>query len=220
MTPSASAFPPAPANASTCPKCNAAARPSPSLQTCPQCNRSFVLRFGALMDASVVVPPVDPKAKELKLKAPGVALVSQAILKPDAIGFGALDPIVGAFPIDEKGVRYQHLYSVAIWREFSVAQALVFFFVSLPLGVVMLAAMVAALRSTGDGTFGALCALPFLLLSVFHGVRVFHAKSTRMRVIGFKDRTLDMTFSGGLAKRRKFVDEFFRRAGLQPVELP
>ncbi|PZR12298.1 MAG: hypothetical protein DI536_15455 [Archangium gephyra] len=186
------------------------------MQTCAQCSRSFVLRFGALMDSSVVPPPPDPKAKELTLKAPGVALVSQAVLKPDAIGFGALDPIVGRFPIDEKGVRYAHLYSVALWREFSVSQSLVFFFVSLPLGLAMLAAMIAS-----KGELGAiLCSLPFLLLSVFHGYRVFHSKATRMRVIGFKDRNLDMTFIGGLGKRRKFVDEFFRRAGLQPVELP
>lgn len=212
----ASAFPPAPPNASTCPKCNAAAHPSTTLQTCPQCSRSFVLRYGALMDSSVVLPPVDPQAKELSLKAPGLVLVSQAVLKPDAIGFGALDPIVGRFPIDEKGVRYAHLYSVAVWREFSIPQSILFFVVSLPLGLAMLAAMIAS-----KGEVGAiLCSLPFLLLSIFHGYRVFGAKSTRLRVIGFKDRNLDITFIGGLGKRRKFVDELFRRSGLQPVELP
>lgn len=220
MTLSASAFPPAPANASTCPKCNAPAHAAPTVQTCPQCNRAFVLRHGALMDNSVVAPPVDPKAKDLSLKAPGVALVKQATLKPEAIGFGALDPIIGAVSISDESVRYPHLYSVTLWREYSVSQMAVFFVVSMPLGLMMLAAMVAALRSTGDGAFGALCCLPFLALSVFHGYRVFHAKATRMRVVGFKDRTLDITFIGGLGKRRKFVDEFFRRAGLAPVELP
>ncbi|MGV3622724.1 MAG: hypothetical protein ACO1OB_18035 [Archangium sp.] len=216
MTPLASAFPPAPPTASTCPKCKAPAQPSNAQQTCAQCNRVFVLRYGALMDTSVVPPPVDRKAKELSLKAPGVALVSQAVLKPDAIGFGALDPIIGAFPIDEKGVRYAHLYSVTLWREFSISQSILFFLFSLPLGVAMLAVMVGSKGNPVAVVF----ALPFLLLAVFHGYRVFHAKATRMRVIGFKDRTLDMTFIGGMGKRKKFVDEFFRRSGLQPVELP
>lgn len=216
MTPPLSAFPPAPPNASTCPKCNTPAQPSPSLQTCRQCGRQFVLRFGALMDASITLPPPDPSAKELKLKAPGLVVVSQAVLKPDAIGFGALDPILGRFPMDEKGVRFAHLYSIALWRELNVAQVVMFFIVSLPVGLFSIVGIIASKGAPG----GFICGVPFVLLAAFHAYRVFSAKATRLRVVGFKDRTLDVTFTGGLGKRRKFVDELFHRCGLAPVEMP
>lgn len=181
-----------------------------------KCGRRFVLRYGALMDASITPPPIDAQAKELKLKAPGLVVVGQAVLKPDAIGFGSLDPILGRFPMDEKGVRFAHLYSVAVWRELNVAQAVMFFIVSLPVGLLSLFGIVAAKGEPG----GFICGVPFVLLAAFHGYRVFSAKATRLRIVGFKDRTLDVTFIGGLGKRRKFVDELFRRCGLAPVELP
>ena len=40
------------------------------------------------------------------------------------------------------------------------------------------------------------------------------------RVIGFKDRALDLSLTGRLKTQREFVETFFRRAGLAPVELP
>ena len=216
MTAPLSAFPPPPANASTCPKCNAPATPSPSTQTCPQCGRLFLLRACALMDASITAPPPDPKAKELKLKAPGLVLVSQAVLKPDAIGFGTLDPIIGAVAIDEKGARFAHLYSVAVWRELNVMQVVLFTLVSLPIGLAGLGVIVGSKFNPVGLVFGGL----LLAMSAYHGVSVFKWKATRLRVLAFKDRALDITFIGRQGKRQKFIDELFRRSGLPTVELP
>ncbi|MBL8909790.1 MAG: hypothetical protein JNM17_03705 [Archangium sp.] len=216
MTPmiSQSAFPPAPANASTCPKCNAALVPSPHKQTCA-CGLELVFRHGALSDGSVRVSP-QPGAKELKLRAPGLVVVSQAVLRHDAIGYGALDPVIGRFPIDEKGVRFEHLYTVAVWRQLNIASLVTFILISVPLGLGSLLGMV---FSKGEPA-SFICGLPFLLLAAFHGYRVLGARATRMRVIGFKDRTLNIEFTGSLGKRREFVGEFFSRSGLGSVELP
>lgn len=216
MTPSISpsAFPPAPPHASTCPKCNAALSPSPQKQRCT-CGLELVFRHGALSDSSVKVSP-QPGAKELKLKAPGLIVVSQAVLRPDAIGFGALDPVLGRFPIDEKGVRFEHLYSVALWRQLNIADMVTFLLISLPVGLGSLAGMI---FSKGEPV-SFICGLPFLLLSIFHGNRVFGARATRMRIVGFKDRTLNVEFIGRAGKRAEFVSEFFARSGLGSVELP
>jgi len=213
--PDASAFPPAPPVASTCPRCGIAATPAREVQTCSGCKTRFVLRYGALSDASVRVPDADPNAKELKLKAPGLIVVSQAVLKGDAVGFGALDPILGRFPIDEKGVRFAHLYSVAVWRAVNVAQAVTFFLLSLPIGLGGLA-LLFSVKQPGGLILGG----PLLLIAGFHGWRVFGARAMRMRVVGFKDRVLDMTFVGSAGKRRRFVAAFFERAGLEPSEIP
>lgn len=210
----ASAFPPPPPIAGTCPKCGVPSSPKLQTQTCEKCGTPYVLRAGALMDRAVKVPPVDPSAKDLKLKAPGLMVMSQAMLKPNAIGFGALDPILGRFPMDEQGVRFDFLYSIALWRTVNVAQALTFFVISLPVGLGAIAAL--ATLSVPGTIFG----LPFLALAAFHGWRVFGARATRVRVVGFKDRVLDMTFAGSVGKRQRFVDELFRRCGLEPVQLP
>lgn len=216
MTPmiSQSAFPPAPPHAGQCPKCNAALVPSPGKQTCA-CGLELVFRHGSLSDGSVKVS-AQPGAKELKLRAPGLIVVSQAVLRHDAIGYGALDPVLGRFPIDEKGVRFEHLYSVVVWRQLNIAQLVTFILISLPLGLGSLAGMI---FSKGEPA-AFICGLPFVLLSAFHGYRVFGSRATRMRIVGFKDRTLNVEFTGSLSKRTEFVSEFFARSGLGSVELP
>ncbi len=209
-------WPPPPPDATQCPKCAAPATPAAQLQTCPKCGLAFALRAGKLTDAAVVVPPPDPQAKELKLRAPGLFVVSLALLKADAIGFGALDPVFGRFPMDEKGVRFEHLYSLVAWKALAVSEALLFFIVSLPVGLGGLAAVIGSGFHPAALIFG----LPFVLLAAFHGWRTLGVKATRVRVYGPKGRLLDMQFAGSKKKRQAFHDELCRRCGLAPLPLP
>jgi hypothetical protein len=163
------------------------------------------------MDSTVKVPTPPPGAKDVTLKAPGLVVMSQGWLKPDRLVFGALDPIVGSFPleIEERAVQYRFLYSVAVWRSVNIAAAVGFFVVTVPLCGFGGIGLVATLHPVAIG-FGLL----LLALAAFHGYTVFGRRAMRMRVVGMQNRVLDMTFTGGLSKRQKFQDELFRRCGL------
>lgn len=211
-----SAFPPAPPVASTCPKCGAPARLGASAQRCEQCGLSFVLRGGALMDPAVT-PVREEGGKELKSKSPGLMMAEQTVLNADAIGAGTLDPIVGRFTVDTKSVRFEHLYSVAAWRALNVAQVVTFVIVSAPMGLISLFFTGLLLVKGNPG--GLLCSLPMFAIAAFHTYSVFVARTTRLRVVGFKDRTLDLSLTGSTGKQRAFLQTFFRRAGLGDVEL-
>ena len=174
-----------------------------------------MLRYGALMDSSVS-PVREEGAKELKTKAAGLMMAEQTIVTVDSIGSGTLDPIVGRFTVDTKSVRFDHLYSVAMWRAMNVAQLVTFIIITLPMGLISLFVTGVTLSKGEPG--GVICTLPFILISAYHAYMTLVARTTRMRVIGFKDRTLDISVGGGLAKQREFVSAFFRRSGLQPVE--
>ncbi|MFT3709155.1 MAG: hypothetical protein QM817_16045 [Archangium sp.] len=216
MTPPAnSPYPPPPPQAFTCPKCKRGVTPANAMQACAGCGLQFVLRAGALSDGAVTPRPATD-TKELKLKAPGLVVVSQAVLKADAIGFGALDPILGRFPMDEKGLRFEHIYSVALWRQINIADLVTFILFSVPVGI---GCLIAAIASQGHPA-ALICCLPFVLIAGYHGYRVFKAQATRIRIIGFKDRTLDVEFIGRMKKRAEFIDAFFERSGLGSVEHP
>jgi len=183
---------------------------------CTKCGLSFVLRYGALMD-SAVAPVREEGGKELKSKAAGLMMAEQSMVTVDSIGSGTLDPIVGRFTVDTKSVRFDHLYSVAMWRALNVAQLVTFIIISLPMGLISLFVTGVTLSKNEPG--GVICTLPFILISAYHAYTVFRARTTRLRVVGFKDRTLDISVGGRLGKQIEFVQTFFRRAGLAPVEL-
>lgn len=212
-----SAFPPAPPAASTCPKCGAPAAFGATARRCETCGLAFVLRGGALMDTSVS-PVREEGGKELRSKSSGLVMAEQSVLTLDAIGAGTLDPIVGRFTVDTKSVRFEHLYSVAVWRTISAMQWVSFLLVSLPMALISLFFSGLALVKGEPGAL--ICSLPMLAVAGFHINSVFGSRTTRLRVIGFKDRTLDLSLTGRLKTQREFVETFFRRAGLAPVEFP
>ncbi len=201
---------------SPCPKCRASAQARPTAQVCGQCGTRFTLVAGKASDPTIRVPTAPPGARVLKLKAPGLVMVSVALLDPEWIGFGMLDPVVGAFPMDTRRVRFADIQTVCIWRALSLAQLLTFIFVSFPLG----AACVAMVIASHFALPAVVVALPFLALVGFHGWRTFGVRATRTLVYERGQPALDMTFVGGLGKRRKFYGELCRRAGLPPIALP
>lgn len=211
------AFPPAPPTATTCPKCEAPAQYGSATQTCAKCGLVFVLRAGALVDHTIT-PVRDEGGKELKSKSAGLIMAEQTLLTLDSIGAGTLDPIVGRFAVDSKSVRFEHLYSVAAWRALNVAQLVALVIITAPMGLLGLVVTGATLLKGEPG--GLLCTLPFVLIAAYHAYSVLIARTTRLRVIGFKDRTLELTVTGRRSKQREFVDTLFRRAGLAPVEVP
>lgn len=215
VPPSFDAWPPPPPVATACPRCGVVSSCQSQVQSCPSCQTRFLLVAGPLMDKGCEVPEPGPATKELRLKAPGLFVVMVALLRPEAIGYGALDPVLGRFPMDEKGLRFGHIYSLAAWRAVNVPQAVMFFVLSLPLALLSLLPLFA----TGAAP-ALLLALPFCALAAFHAWRVFKVKSTRTRIVGVKGRVLDMTFAGTLGARQRFHDELLRRCGLSPTQLP
>jgi hypothetical protein len=199
-----------------CPKCRTPAQPATAPQICTKCSLTFVLRYGALMDEAVT-PVLEEGGKEFKSKAAGLMMAEQSMVTVDSIGSGTLDPIVGRFTVDTKSVGFDHLYSVAMWRALNVAQLVTFFLVSGPMGLISL--FVTGLMLSKGEPGAVICTLPLVLMSAYHAYSVFRVRTTRLRVVGFKDRTLDISVGGRLGKQREFIDAFFRRAGLAPVEI-
>src|SRR4051794_36444568 len=112
-------YPPSPgaAGAFTCPWCNAGASPSPGPQACQGCGRRFTLSPGPAQDASVVALVPHPSAYPIDLKWSIVVTYKFARLDHGGLTSGTLDPVVGLAPIDQVGIAFPDVVSIAVWRK-------------------------------------------------------------------------------------------------------
>lgn len=110
---SAGAIPP---DALTCPRCRAPAEPSTTVQSCSKCRRTFMLHAGARVNGSVVPPPVDPTLRRIKTRSAGMVLLKSNIVAPEGVLHGTLDPVTGMIPLDQSGVLFSDIYTIAVWR--------------------------------------------------------------------------------------------------------
>ena len=113
MQPSIHAYP---AVALSCPWCNCPSSPSPSPQECQGCRRAFTLSPGPALDGSVIAPPPHPSAFPIHLKWSIVVTYRFARLEEGGVTSGTLDPVVGMAPIDQVGIAYPDVVSIAVWR--------------------------------------------------------------------------------------------------------
>ncbi len=204
---------PFPPESLTCPRCGAGATPSPTVQTCGLCKGAFTLRAGALLDPTTPPPPVDPRLPRVVVKSAGIVLMRQGVLAAEGVLEGTLDPFVALIPMDQAGIRYGDIVSVAVWRKIDVLRLVVALVIPVPLTLLLLYAAVASAAAFLIG------ALPFALISAYMLYRSLGLQAHMMRVAG-STRVLTIRFDSPLWRRRQFHDELLRRAGISSAPIP
>jgi hypothetical protein len=200
-----------PASALSCPGCRARATPGPSAQRCGNCGRRFSLHIGFALDPSVPVPAHDRRLPTIRAKSSSLKSV---VISPDGILEAQLDPVVGLLPLEQSGVLFPDVASIAIWRRIDWVQLIVGVLVPLP--IAMICTLATAVGAPWPvllvGTvFGALAAFMIYRAVV---VRAHHA-----RIVG-RWRTLTIRFDAPFWNRRAFHRELLRRAGAGEAEIP
>jgi hypothetical protein len=203
--------PPVPPFAFTCPKCGSPATPRPDVQTCGSCGCRFTLHAGRLVDPSVV-PPQLGYASTIRVKSGGMVLMKMGEVTPYGISEGTLDPVTGMIPIEQSGILYGDVYSIAVWRTLDVVRLVLALLVPTPIALGLFWVALNVPFFVFFAAFFALLTGWVLYLAV--GVRANH-----MRVVGAY-RMVTIRFDGPIWRRRSFHEEAFRRAGIQPPAIP
>lgn len=176
------------------------------------CRAAFVLRAGARADNTVIPPPIDPRLPKIKTRSAGFLVMASNVVAPEGVLHGTLDPVTGYIPIDEAGVLYSDIFSVAVWRTLDVVRLVLMIIISLPIVIGLLAAVVAL-----PGLL--IIALPIFALFGFGFYRLVAIRRNYARIVGSM-RTLTVQFDSPIWKRRRFHDELLRRAGISPSPIP
>jgi hypothetical protein len=210
-------YPPAPPGlALTCPWCSAAATPSPSVQTCGACRHAFTLTPGPALDASVIAPPPHPNAYNITMKWSIVVTYKFATLDAGGITSGTLDPVVAMAPIDQMGIAFPDVVSIAVWKKLAWTDIIAGTLLPLPMALFCFYVTVAAARK-GPGVavvFG-LIGVVFALLTAFLLRRGIIIGRRQARVVG-RWASLTVPF----ASSPTFYGELFRRCGLVAPPVP
>jgi hypothetical protein len=204
--------PPAPPEATACPRCRAPTAFGPSVQTCSRCRRRFAMHAGPLQDATLTAPTPDPQDKRVKVRSAGMLLYHAGILEPDSIQEGTLDPVIGRLPVNSTAIAYRHVYSVAFWRSISKADAVANAFA----WAVTAVCVVGATSEPAVLFF----AVPFGLLTLWWTSRTYFTRRWHARVIGLKGTTIAVRFDKPWWNRRRFHDELMRRCGMPRAPMP
>ncbi len=197
----------------TCPRCDAPAQAAATVQACARCAKPFTLRAGPRLDAQVVPPPYDPRSPRIIVKSAGVVLLKRGMLAPEGVSEGTLDPITGMVPMDQSGVLYPDVVSIAVYRKVDVVRIVAACLLPLPLSLLCVYGAVAT--SPVILAFG----LPFYAIFAYMLWRALGLKANLVRVVGVH-RTITVRFDSPLWRRQKFHDELLRRAGVSPSRIP
>jgi hypothetical protein len=180
---------------------------------CAQCRGVFTLRAGRLIDPAVVPPPWDPHARNVKVTSAGIVLRKMGLVSPLGVSEGVLDPVTGLIPMEESGVAFGDIYTVAVWRKVDVIRLIV--------NIVLVFPFVALFVFLGMALHPVLLVvgLPFDALLAFglHGALV--NKVNFARIVGAY-RAVTVRFDRPMWRRRRFHDELLRRAGISPTPIP
>ena len=199
-------------NPFSCPRCGAKASAQAQVQLCERCGRAFVLRAGARVDPEVRPPAVDPRLPRVKTRSVGFVVATANILQPEGVTQGTLDPVTGLIPMDQSGILFTDIISIAIWRSLDVARLVLSAVLLLPLllGLVYLDTRVPV---------SVIFTLPLVALIVFAFYRLIVIQRNHARVIG-SHRILELQFDAPVWRRRRFHDELLRRAGISQSPIP
>jgi hypothetical protein len=203
---------PAPPSPFSCPRCLAQAPAGPAPQICGPCRGTFVLRAGARVDATVKPPPIDPRLPTIKMRTAGLVIMQSSIVAPDGVLQGALDPVTGLIPMDQSGVFFADIVSVAVWRTLDVARLVLVSIILLPLALFLLAV------STGFAP-ALIVSVPLAVLTGFTYYHLIVVRRNFARVCGSM-RMVTLQFDSPMRRRMRFHDELLRRAGLSPSPIP
>ena len=206
-------MPPAtPVGPFSCPSCFAPASAAPTPQICGACGLAFVLRAGSRVDPTIQPPAYNPHLPSIKMRSAGYVVMQSSIVAPEGVLQGSLDPITGRIPVDQSGVPFGDIVSIAVWRKLDVVRLvlLTLFLLPITLGLLALSITVPA---------ALLAAVPIGLLT---GVSYYHVIAVRRnyaRVTGGA-RVVQLQFDTPMRRRRAFHSELMRRAGLPESVIP
>ena len=185
-------------------------------QVCQGCRRKFTLSPGPALDGSVVAPPPHPSAFPIHLKWSIVVTYRFARLDPGGVTSGTLDPVVGMAPIDQVGIAFPDVVSIAVWRKLGWVDCIIGALVPLPIALLTLwAAILAVSHSLGGAAIFGVIAIVFGLLAAFLFRRGAVTGRRQARIVG-RYGSATVLFSESPA----FHAELFRRCGLAAPPIP
>ena len=201
----------------SCPWCNVATSPSAAAQTCVACKRQFTLSAGPALDANVIAPPPDLRAMKISIRWSAVVTYNFATLDVGGVTSGMLDPVIAVAPIDQVGIAFPDVVSIAVWRKIGWSNLIVGILVPLPIGLLMtvLGASI-VLKAPGAGAIVGLIGLAFLGLAALMIRRGVIVGRRQARVVGRAGQRFVVQFD----KSPAFYDQLFRRCGLTPPPIP
>jgi len=164
----------------------------------------------------VVAPPPHPSAFPINLKWSIVVTYRFARLDPGGVTSGTLDPVVAMAPIDQVGIAYPDVVSIAVWRKLGWVDCLIGALVPLPIALFSVwVAILAAAKSPGvAGTFGVV-AVVFGLLTFYLFRRGAVIGRRQARIVGRYG-----SFTVPVSTSPAFHQELFRRCGLVTPPVP
>jgi hypothetical protein len=200
----------------TCPWCGAAANPSPAPQACSACRKRFTLTAGPALDPSLAVPP--PVAPVFYTQWSAVVTYKFARLEPMGVTSGTLDPVVAMAPMDQAGMAYSDVASIAVWRRIAWAEPIIAVLVPAPIALFMLflAVSVAMNHAFGGAAVMSIIGLAFGALAAFMIRRGVVLGRRNLRVTSRWNQSMTIPFERVPA----FCDQLFARCGLPPPPLP
>ncbi len=198
-----------------CPHCRARATLRVGPQACERCQRRFTLTAGPALDPGIVPPPPHPQTPKIWSRWSAVVTYQFATLDPIGVTSGTLDPVVAMAPIDQVGIAFRDVASIAIWRTIGWTQAIVGVLVPLPIALFSLYGALLSLNAPKAAAFFAGVALVFGAIAFILVRRGVVVGIRHARVVG-AGRALTLRFE----KSPAFHAELFRRCGLAPPQLP
>lgn len=208
--------PTSPTVALSCPWCSCPASPQPTPQVCQGCRKRFTLTPGPALDGSVIAPPPHPSAFPIDLKWSIVVTYKFARLDQGGVTSGTLDPVVGMAAIDQVGIAFPDVVSIAVWRKLGWVDCIIGALVPFPIALLCVwVAILAVPKALGvAAVFGAI-AIAFGLLATYLFRRGYVTGRRQARIVG-RHGAMTVLFTQSPA----FHHEIFRRCGLLPPPIP
>lgn len=199
-------------NPFSCPFCSAQAKAGAGVQICSGCRKQFTLRAGARVDPEVKPPPIDMRLKRIKTTSAGAFVRTGSWVAPEGVLHGTMDPITGAIPIDQAGVLYTDIISVAVFRKLDVVRLVLLALIGAP---IMFGCLAATISIPPVG----ILLMPLFLLFAWAFYATIAIQRNYARVCG-SIRVITVQFDQPSWRRRPFHDELLRRAGISPSPIP
>jgi hypothetical protein len=212
----AHAYPAPGPNPLSCPWCGAPSTPAPGTLICERCARRFTLTVGPALDGRIAVPPPHPATARITIRWSIVVTYQFATLDPIGVMSGTLDPVIAVAPMDQSGIAFTDVLSIAVWRQVAWSQLFGGLVFPLPFGLLAAwGAILGARKDPGSAAIIGVIALALLSLFAFFLRRAFVVGRRNVRIVG-----RHRSFTIPVQTNRWFYDELFRRCGLLAPEVP
>ena len=191
----------------TCPRCGASIAPSYEFSPCPACGGINLLLLGRASDGRIQ-PQATLRDPPIRVKSAGMVLMKQGEVGPYGVSEGTLDPVTGMIPLDQSGVGWNDIRSIAVWRKVDVIGVVAATILPLPAALFCIWIGI-AIPSAIPAAIG----LPFLLIALYMYYRAIVIRAHWVRVVGLY-RTITIRFDRPGRRRNAFYGELLRRAGI------